>query len=304
MSTPVFKSKRQQKIWEKQKSENEERKRQRKTHVNQEAFRFAERNFKSRNPPPDFSQVVDFNKEHPHKVKVRLTQDLGALSPLFGCHDDKQCRDAYVLKSVPGLIVIPNAMTAKAQRHLIKQCLAVYPLHPNISNLDTHYDIPENGLWSLFEKQKNKTLKPQEALVPKKEGSIKEKGGYDDEDDEDDDKSTTVSSLPPDELIPKLRWVTLGYQYDWLSKTYHPDKKYAFPQDIAELTKAVVKAIEGIGYASEETSWKNEYNGADFVAEAGLLNYYQYKDTLMGHVDRSELNMDAPLVSLRYIYII
>ncbi|KAI8882411.1 Yip1-domain-containing protein [Backusella circina FSU 941] len=288
----------QQKIWEKQKSENEKRKKQRKTYVNQEAFRSAERNFKSRNPPPDFSKVVDVTKEdQEHIIKVPLTQDLESLSRLFGDNQhSKTCQDAYVLKNVPGLIVIPNAMTAKAQRHLIKQCLSVYSLHPNISNLDTHYNIPESGLWSLFEKQKENTLKPEDALVYKKENKSLQQGGYSSDNDKDSDDSN--SSAPPDELIKKLRWVTLGYQYDWLSKTYHPDKKYAFPQDIAELSKRVVKAIEGIGYTSEETSWRNEYKGSDFIAEAGLLNYYQYKDTLMGHVDRSEVNTEAPLVSL------
>jgi alkylated DNA repair protein alkB family protein 1 len=35
----------------------------------------------------------------------------------------------------------------------------------------------------------------------------------------------------------------------------------------------------------------------DFRAEAGIVNFYQPGDSLTGHVDRSEQNMDVPLVS-------
>jgi alkylated DNA repair protein alkB family protein 1 len=68
------------------------------------------------------------------------------------------------------------------------------------------------------------------------------------------------------------------------------------PDVVTSLAKSVVCAIEQVGY---EGMWKNTYQGTQYRPEAGVVNYYQYKDTLMGHVDRSELNMDAPLVSIR-----
>ncbi|KAG1081807.1 hypothetical protein G6F42_022816 [Rhizopus arrhizus] len=103
-----------------------------------------------------------------------------------------------------------------------------------------------------------------------------------------------VPLLPPSELVRKMRWITLGYQYHWPTKTYHLDRRYPFPADVSDLTKAVVTAVENIGH----DGWINQYKGEDFKAEAGVINYYQYRDTLMGHVDRSEMNMEAPLVSL------
>lgn len=36
--------------------------------------------------------------------------------------------------------------------------------------------------------------------------------------------------------------------------------------------------------------------------DAGIVNFYQTKDTLMGHVDRSEVCATSPLVSISYVY--
>ncbi|KAG1395684.1 hypothetical protein G6F60_010092 [Rhizopus arrhizus] len=340
--TPVFKSKRQQKIWERERQEVESKKKDTSSYVNQAPFRYCERNFKSRVPPPDFTHVIDFNnlpgkhtKENLESiVPIKLTYDLSQLSNLFG---DEPCQNAYVLKHVPGLIIIPNAFTPKAQRHLIKQCLSVYPRPPNTSSLDTHYIVPSSGIWPLYEAKNSGQLTPNDSefYVPKK-ANIKdgEADTYTDSEEEQNKKeaactqkpaprreltacsddfkpviqepkpdpppASSVPLLAPSELIRRLRWVTLGYQYHWPTKTYHLDRRYPFPEDVAELTKAVVYAVENIGYDDGQgKAWINKYKGDDFNAEAGVINYYQYRDTLMGHVDRSEINMDAPLVSLR-----
>ncbi|KAI8636313.1 hypothetical protein BD408DRAFT_355921 [Parasitella parasitica] len=326
---------RQQKIWERERKEAEAKKKTAASYVNQSPFRYAERNFKSRVPPPDFSQVVDFEKIEDHSdiiVPVQLTEDLRRLSSVFG-RCETPCRDAFVLKNVPGLIIIPNAFTPVAQRSLIKQCMSVYPRPPNTSNLDTHYVIPETGLWPLYEAQENEALKPTDPgyFVPKKViASDAHTDTSSDEDDadieeakeepkmaptacSDDFKPVTdnpkpdplpapgVPLLSPAELVRKMRWITLGYQYHWPTKTYHFDRRYPFPADVSELTKAVVTAVENIGYDDGNgNAWMNQYKGQNFNAEAGVINYYQYRDTLMGHVDRSEVNMEAPLVSLRY----
>jgi alkylated DNA repair dioxygenase AlkB len=38
--------------------------------------------------------------------------------------------------------------------------------------------------------------------------------------------------------------------------------------------------------------------GAFAEPDAGIVNFYQTKDTLMGHVDRSEICATSPLVSI------
>ncbi|KAG0308071.1 hypothetical protein BGZ97_000178 [Linnemannia gamsii] len=117
----------------------------------------------------------------------------------------------------------------------------------------------------------------------------------------DPEPSSQVPILPPSQLVRKMRWITLGYQYHWPSKTYHFDQNAPFPKELCILSKAVVAAVDNSG-EDERDGGKFEYPypAEDFVAEAGVINYYQLKDRLMGHVDRSELNKHAPLVSFSF----
>ncbi|CAG8682880.1 3804_t:CDS:10, partial [Ambispora leptoticha] len=108
--------------------------------------------------------------------------------------------------------------------------------------------------------------------------------------------SATVPILPPAQLFRKLRWTTLGYQYHWPTKTYHLDRRYPFPKDINDLTTAIVKSIYSLQLTDK--SFVNNYPIERWRAEAGVVNYYHLRDNLMGHVDRSEINMNAPLVSI------
>ncbi|KAF9129047.1 hypothetical protein BGW39_004524 [Mortierella sp. 14UC] len=110
----------------------------------------------------------------------------------------------------------------------------------------------------------------------------------------DPEPSSQVPILPPAQLLRKLRWITLGYQYHWPSKTYHFDQNAPFPKELCILSKAVVAAVE------DKDKFQYPYPAEDFLAEAGVINYYQLKDRLMGHVDRSELNKHAPLVSFSF----
>lgn len=87
-----------------------------------------------------------------------------------------------------------------------------------------------------------------------------------------------------DSLLYKLRWVTLGYHYDWSSKLYHTDCYSPFPTDLSLLTQFILKAL-----------------GFDqFKAQAAIVNYYHLDSTLSGHTDHSESDLTAPLISLRY----
>lgn len=96
-------SRRQQKLYEKQLRENVNRKQNPETYVNQAPFRYAERNFKSRFPPPDYSQVIDFHSSQnlAEAEQVRLAQSLQSLSSLFG-DSDQTTIEAFILKRVPG----------------------------------------------------------------------------------------------------------------------------------------------------------------------------------------------------------
>ncbi|XP_034941795.1 nucleic acid dioxygenase ALKBH1 isoform X2 [Chelonus insularis] len=85
-------------------------------------------------------------------------------------------------------------------------------------------------------------------------------------------------------LISKLRWATLGYHHNWDTKHYSEDSKSEIPSDFVELSRILAKSV---GFMN-------------FNAEAAIINYYQMNSTLAGHIDHSEMNMEAPLISISF----
>ncbi|KAF9290479.1 hypothetical protein BGZ68_006976 [Mortierella alpina] len=356
MPDPQPISNRQRKIMERQAERNREVTAAKRSET-RTPFREAELQFLSRHPPPDYSKALDFRQPadvllaDPKIKQIPLRKQMGHFSELFGIHPPstavQQQEYAYLHEDHPGLIYIPKAFTPAAQRTLIKACLKDYSQHPNKSNLDTHYIVPDSGIWRLHENvfTGKQSLDDPTVYVQRKAAADANAGGYGSDDDDDDDnnnkdkddaKDTSASSaqprkksklpqpsvrtlvpiidgtpavpenipkvdpepsaqvpiLPPAQLVRRMRWITLGYQYHWPSKTYHFDQNAPFPKELSILSKAVVEAVNGLG--------PYPYPSEDFVAEAGVINYYQLKDRLMGHVDRSELNKDAPLVSFSF----
>jgi alkylated DNA repair protein alkB family protein 1 len=79
--------------------------------------------------------------------------------------------------------------------------------------------------------------------------------------------------------------VTIGYRYNWTTKDYDFDNNHLpIPAELAEFCSSFARSL---GY-------KN------YKSEAGIVNFYQPEDTLTCHVDRSEMNMTPPLISLSF----
>jgi DNA alkylation damage repair protein AlkB len=68
-------------------------------------------------------------------------------------------------------------------------------------------------------------------------------------------------------LEKKLRWMTLGGQYDWTAKRYPAEAPPPFPADIKQLLKRLFPDME---------------------AQAAIVNFYSPGDTLSIHRDVSE----------------
>lgn len=79
-------------------------------------------------------------------------------------------------------------------------------------------------------------------------------------------------------LNKKLRWVTLGGQYDWTAKVYPSNRPPMFPEDIGSLLRAAFPETE---------------------AQAAILNLYSPGDTLSPHRDVSE-ECDVGLISVSF----
>ena len=78
-----------------------------------------------------------------------------------------------------------------------------------------------------------------------------------------------------------------GYHHDWDSKVYNTSNKSEFPDDLKTLCRTIVSVIPNLSCP-------------EFEAEAAIINYYPMDATLSGHVDFSEPNQSAPLVSVSF----
>lgn len=95
------------------------------------------------------------------------------------------------------------------------------------------------------------------------------------------DEGESVSSCFDEEMVRKWRWTTIGKGYDWTSKEYN-ENVTEIPNEIAGICQTVANSL---GFKEYEPN-------------AGIINFYQFRDSLTGHVDRSEVNHAAPLVSI------
>lgn len=247
---------------------------------NQTAFRVLERKCKS-------------SIEMSTALFVSLTDCPSTEVEIFGL--SKSC---YTFKGFDGLVLIKNAVPIEMQRQLVVSSLEEYSKPPNVSNLDSHFHLDPRGVWNQFVDSR----KDRVEIMIKKRVFVKD-------DKMLEDGKTIVSVYDPacgividspvssiqnhndvalSKVLLRLRWVTLGLQYDWSKKEYHFERDPPFPDVIAEISKCVVDA----------TSAVTGYTGDGYVAAAGIINFYQPGDSLTAHQDQSEVNAVAPLISI------
>jgi alkylated DNA repair protein alkB homolog 1 len=162
--------------------------------------------------------------------------------------------DGYELQDKEGFLYFPGAVPLRLQERFVKNILEGYLIENNESNLDPFYVIPKGGLFKNLD----------QLVVSKK-----------------DNKSDLLGSV----LMKKLRWVTLGYRYNWTTKEYDFEKGFEpIGQDLQLLCSSFAASL---GFDN-------------YQAEAGIVNFYQPDDSLTCHVDRSEKNMQSPLISISF----
>ncbi|XP_057284670.1 nucleic acid dioxygenase ALKBH1 [Pezoporus wallicus] len=218
----------------------------------EDAFRRLFRFYRQRDAS-DLRGVVDFSVPGGQVVRSQLSISSVSDQDAYraGLQPVSQWK-AYGLKGYPGFIFILNPFLPGCQRHWVKQCLKLYPQKPNVCNLDLHM-APEKtiDLWGQSKEQ------------------LRKKGS---------------SKWEPRSLLEKLRWVTLGYHYNWDTKKYSANHHTPFPSDLAFLSEQVAAACGFRG----------------FQAQAGILNYYHFDSSLGIHVDESELDHSRPLLSFSF----
>ncbi|CAL8285547.1 unnamed protein product [Lota lota] len=218
----------------------------------EDAFRTLFKFYRRKHPPPDLSNVIDFSKgivgDKVLSTNLELTAVSDGEASRVGLRPVRDWR-AFGLHGYPGFIFIANPFLQGSQPFWLRQCLKTYPQKPNVCNLDMHMS-PEDtdDIWG-------------------KSANIL--------------RSPPCGKKEPKTLLEKLRWVTLGYHYNWNTKTYSPDHYTPFPADLQCLSSLIAA---GAGFPG-------------FHAEAGILNYYRSDSSLGIHVDESELDHTRPLLS-------
>ncbi|RXK40273.1 alkylated DNA repair protein AlkB [Tremella mesenterica] len=223
----------------------------------------------------------------------------------------------------PGCILIPQYLSPSQQLQLSQSALEQYTLPPNPLSLSAHYVLPPN-LFHLHSIDSPLLIKPIYSTLSEEEKEraliAQERAGgnrtmvdtkpevvVDFEDVLEGNRinegiipSSKAGLRTAKELMKELRWANLGWVYQWSTKSYdftNPEP-IPFPTPLAQLCTNIVKSIpwSEVYKDSKDISWKSWKE--DYVPDTGIVNFYQLKDTLMGHVDRAELDPSRPLVSI------
>ena len=153
---------------------------------------------------------------------------------------------AYEHADMPGLFLIPSLLSPRVQTSLLS-CI----MHRDLSdpahktNLHTHYELPYADQRASFFTYSPATDVFFWPNYP------------------DLHKPLSISQA----LSKKLRWITLGGQYNWTDKRYPAEQPPQFPRDIATLLHGLFPTM---------------------TPEAAIVNFYSPGDTLSLHRDVSE----------------
>lgn len=157
-------------------------------------------------------------------------------------------------KVFQGLLIAPSILPPKTQKNLLSRLLHRDLSNPeHLTNVHFHHKLPYLRNHASFF-----SLPRQGPQIEPIDPSLH--------------KAIPLESF----LNKKLRWATLGGQYDWSAKQYPSAPPPAFPADIAKLLETMFPAMK---------------------AEAAICNLYSPGDVLSMHRDVAE-ESDKGLISI------
>ncbi|CAI2733045.1 unnamed protein product [Schistosoma spindalis] len=104
-----------------------------------------------------------------------------------------------------------------------------------------------------------------------------------------------------DPWYSKLRWITLGYHYQWSERIYNESKVGEFPSLLYGTTVNIINFLKHLieeGEISSSNSSRLSEQCRNYTPEASIVNYYRTKTTMGFHSDDAEVDKEAPLVSI------
>lgn len=240
------------------------------------SFRTAEKRFKARFPPPDLSDVLDLALLDQSRSDEILKGGWKG-NPAALCHErisiqlgDGLSKSAYVFKSHPGFVYLPNLLSHQEQRDFVRWSLKDHARYPNETNLDTHYILPGEGLWNAHLRSRDpgsgvpdiqpktsvsdislsaymtsiagpRQLISNVAASTDNIGSLTVNAAA----QPSMTPSPTAITTSPSQLLPKLRWANIGWFYHWGTKQYDFTRgKVDVAPEIRSLCQSIVRAID------------------------------------------------------------
>ncbi|MQL94037.1 hypothetical protein Taro_026691 [Colocasia esculenta] len=174
-----------------------------------------------------------------------------------------------------GFYFIPGALSVEEQCRWVMDSLTDFPQPPNRTNHTAIY----GPIYDLFDAvRRNKVLvaiEDSEAkdIHPPRYRFVENSEGR------------SCKSFPALAILRKLRWSTLGLQFDWSKRNYDTSLPHnRIPDALSQLAKKMAKPA---------MSFKEE-----FQPEAAIVNYFGPSDMLGGHLDDMEADWSKPIVSL------
>ncbi|KAJ4840741.1 hypothetical protein Tsubulata_045515 [Turnera subulata] len=233
----------------------------------------------------DLSEVLDFKSIiDSYNQNAQLPPGIVPVS----CDFD---RPVFGLEKQPGFYFIPGALSVEEQCQWVRESLTSFPQPPNRTNHNAIYGPIED----LFVAAKEGRMLVEDEDAPT---GLDDCGGSNAcighgdgrrwrfyNEDIARSKAKTSKSIPATILLRKLRWSTLGLQFDWSKRNYNvslPHNK--IPDALCDLAKKLASPAMPVG--------------EEFWPEGAIVNYFGPADTLGGHLDDMEVDWSKPIVSL------
>ncbi|KAE8654435.1 Alpha-ketoglutarate-dependent dioxygenase alkB [Hibiscus syriacus] len=232
----------------------------------------------------DLSEVLDF------KFISELFNLKGELPPgvvHVSCGFD---RSVFGLENLPGFYFIPGALTLDEQCKWIRESLMKFPQPPNRTNHNVIYR-PISNLFSaakegkVFVEERSNNDLDSDSSASVSNGESHRWKFY--EEGISRSRGKTCKLVPASVLLRKLRWSTLGLQFNWSNRNYDvslPHKK--IPDALCQLAKRMAAPAMPIG--------------EEFLLQAAIVNYFGSGDALGGHLDDMEADWSKPIVSMSF----
>ncbi|KAL4512265.1 hypothetical protein ABPG72_005267 [Tetrahymena utriculariae] len=237
----------------------------------------------------DFSGVIDFNDPKVDLAKHNITQI------------EMKGYRAYRLAFPSGVYVIKNALSIQKQLEVVHQCMNIYIKRPYRTNLFIYEDNPD---WKeTYDTSKSKEGKKEDEKMELEKKVEEEESKKEDLDTSKADsmystKSKTSKEYSLDKFLTndykkfhfnkKIRWSNVGAQYDWDNRLY-PSFTTPMPDIINELAEFAKNVV------SEEIT-----DVYDYEPEAVIVNYYDKKNYMSGHLDDGEKDQKSPIFSFTF----